>query len=205
VTDGGQPRRVEVPIDMPEGVSREGVSLTANGMRGRSTNFIIDGVDNNTAGGTYSAEFGRNSGAAVEVTAEASTIQTTQSQVSAVVSADRRQSNSLVIRPHKPSKREVLARKLHPELAALVARLEKKGSKPASEEAKFVTDGKALVQIFLADRSEKTMAELRKLGVEIVIESKASNTIIARIPVEKLKSLALLKYVNYLAPQALLN
>ena len=25
VTDGGQPRRVEVPVEMPEGVSREGV------------------------------------------------------------------------------------------------------------------------------------------------------------------------------------
>ncbi len=197
VTDGGQPRRVEVPVDLP------------SGMRGPANTFILDGIDNNS-----SAQFGKNGGAnvtamSVEVTAEAPMINSTQSQNISVYTAEGlrggRSGVNTSTKPSKPSKREVLASKLDPVLSALVARLEKKGSKPASEEAKFVIDGKALVQIFLTDRDEKTTAALQKLGVEIVVDSTASNTIIARVPVEKLKSLALLKYVNYLAPQVLLN
>jgi hypothetical protein len=57
------------------------------------------------------------------------------------------------------------------------------------------------VQIFLADKSEATLAQLRALGLEILLDPKAGKVIIGRLPIEKLAALAELKAVRYVAPQ----
>jgi hypothetical protein len=63
-----------------------------------------------------------------------------------------------------------------------------------------VRGGKAEVQVWLADKSEATIASLKKLGFEIVLDPKTAKMVIGRVPVEKLAALAELEVVRYIAP-----
>jgi hypothetical protein len=91
--------------------------------------------------------------------------------------------------------------KLHASVLAVVERLKNKQNSPAADESKFVRDGKAEVQIWLTDKSAETLAKLKELGVEVVLDPKNSNMIIGRLPIEKLEELSTLKFVRYVAPQ----
>ena len=57
------------------------------------------------------------------------------------------------------------------------------------------------VQIWLVDKSDAVMAELKKLGFEVVLDPTTSKMIIGRLPIEKLAALAQMKSVRYVAPQ----
>ena len=93
--------------------------------------------------------------------------------------------------------------KLHPAIAALVDRLKQRNQAPTPEEAKFVRNGRAEVQVWLSDTTPTTLDEIKKLGFEIVLQPKTSKLIIGRVPIEKLPLLAEMKSVRYLAPQVL--
>jgi len=102
-------------------------------------------------------------------------------------------------------KRNNLITKLHPQLLAVVDRLKKNDTKAGADEAKFIRDGKAEIQIWLTDKSEETLAKLKELGFEVVLDPKSAKLIIGRLPIEKLEALAELKSVRYVAPQASRN
>jgi hypothetical protein len=91
--------------------------------------------------------------------------------------------------------------KLHASLFAVVERLKNKQTLPTANEAKFVRNGKAEVQIWLTDKSVETLAKLKELGVEVILDAKNSNIIIARLPIDRLEALSTLKFVRYVAPQ----
>ena len=101
----------------------------------------------------------------------------------------------------RDQKRQQLLAKLHPDVAAIVERLQNKNNTPAAAEAGFVRDGKAEVQVFLTSKSEAVMAKLKQLGVEVIAEPKASKLIIARVALERLAALAEVAEVRYVAPQ----
>ena len=92
------------------------------------------------------------------------------------------------------------AGKLHTHLAAVVDRLKNKQAMPAREEAQFVRNGEAEVQIWLTDTSEETLAELKKLGVEVLALPKSAKLVLARVPIEKLEAVAAVTAVRYVAP-----
>jgi hypothetical protein len=91
--------------------------------------------------------------------------------------------------------------KLHPSIAAVVERLKNKDAKPSAEESKFTRDGKAEIQVWLADKSAATIEQLKKLGFEVILNPQSSKVIIGRLPIEKLAALAELTVVKYVAPQ----
>jgi len=93
-----------------------------------------------------------------------------------------------------------LRSKLHPSLAAIVARLEKRDTQPGPGEAKFVRRGRAEVQLWLAEKSQAALEELKRLGFEVVLDQKGTKLIIGRLPIEKLAALAALNGVRYVAP-----
>jgi hypothetical protein len=82
----------------------------------------------------------------------------------------------------------------------VVERLEKKQMKPALAEAQFVRDGKAELQIWLTEKTPEVMAQLKRLGLEVLLEAPNGNLVIGRLPVEKLAALAELRFVSYAAP-----
>ncbi len=62
-------------------------------------------------------------------------------------------------------------------------------------------NGKAEVQVFLTDTSADTLAKLKLLGFEIVLQPKTAKIVIGRIAIEKLAALADLSFVKYVAPR----
>jgi len=104
-----------------------------------------------------------------------------------------------VLSPEEQRHAELQA-KLHPSILALVDRLKSK-SAPVAAEAKFVRDGKAEIQIWLTEKSEATLAQLKQLGFEVVLDPKTAKLVIGRLSIEKLEALSDLKFVRYVAPQ----
>jgi Ca-activated chloride channel family protein len=316
ITDGGQPRRIDVPVEMPEGMSREGVfgddaktgsfsggmssvGFGVGGNRSRSNSFAIDGVsENSVVTKSRSAEYGRNrkmnagnappppspsatpvpsmneeisrnpisggvlNGKAISLpkpaypavarAASASgqvSVQVTIDERGRVISATalsgdpllqaaavaaaRRASFTPTMLSGQPvkvtgviaynfdpskrasatpsvvlsdmsaeeQKRQELEAKLNPTLIALIDRLQNKNAKPSADEVKFVHNGKAEIQVWLTDKSDETIAQLKQLGFEVVLDPKTAKMVIGRMPIEKLAALAELKFVRYVAPQ----
>jgi hypothetical protein len=101
--------------------------------------------------------------------------------------------------PEEQKRREFLS-KMNPSIAAVIDRLKNKTAQPAPDEAKFVRNGKAEIQVWLTEKSPETMAQLKQLGFEVVLDAKTAKMIIGRLPIEKLGALAELKSVRYVAP-----
>jgi hypothetical protein len=57
------------------------------------------------------------------------------------------------------------------------------------------------VQVWLTDKSDATMAQLKALGFEIILDPQSGKVVIGRLPLEKLAALAEIKEVRYVAPQ----
>lgn len=178
ITEGGQPRRIDVPVEIPEGVSYEGVF----GGRGDVHQPLP------LMGSVASAPvpmFRQEAGKSIERRAFSESD----------VLADRPGERKMDLSAHN----EVM--KLHHLLAAVAKRLKEKNQSPAPEEAAFVKHGKAEIQVWLSDRSDETLKQLKKLGFEIVLKPKTGKLVIGRLPIDKLAELAELKAVRYIAPQ----
>ena len=105
-----------------------------------------------------------------------------------------------IISPEE-QRREELRAKIHPSILAVIDRLKNMDANAGAEEAKFIRDGKAEIQIWLTDKSEETLAKLKELGFEVIFDPKSAKLIIGRLSIEKLEALADLKSVRYVAPQ----
>jgi Ca-activated chloride channel homolog len=191
ITDGTTPRRVEVPVEMPEGVRYEGVfgkereekqKLSGLQMQGRAMRMA------QMAPGVVSSDAA--SGA--------------RANESVSIIRDRKDEARNLPAPLPAPKSEAAAQsgpsKMHPSIAALATRLRNKAAQPTADEARFVTGGKAEVQIWLTAKSDQALAELKKLGFEVVSNPAGSLLVIGRVPVGKLDALAALQSVRYVAP-----
>ena len=102
-------------------------------------------------------------------------------------------------------KRAELQSKFHPLVLAVIDRLKARNPIASADESKFIRNGKAEVQIWLTDKSAETMAKLKELGFEVVLDPKTARMVIGRLPIEKLAALADLKSIRYVAPQVSAN
>jgi hypothetical protein len=98
-------------------------------------------------------------------------------------------------------KRAHLQATFHPTVLAVVDRLKDKKLSPSPDEGKFIRNGKAEIQIWLTEKSDETVAKLKELGFEVLLDPKTAKLVIGRLPIEKLAALAELKSVRYVAPQ----
>jgi Ca-activated chloride channel homolog len=177
ITEGGKPRRIDVPVEIPDGVSYQGIFGDA-GRQERSARAM-----SSTVNFGYGRGGAGGGGGARAAAAPAMLIDGVPSQVS-----------------EEDLKRTQLLNKLHPAVSALIERLRTPGKKPANEEAAFVRDGKAEIQLWLMDASAAALAEIKKLGFEIILEPKSSQMVIGRIPIANLEALAKLSSVRYISP-----
>lgn len=231
VTDGGAPRRIEVPIELPEGVNREGVFgkdehdriTTYNSARGPRysagaiSNLPVNG--RNVASEVVTIQSGNapppqpSPPAAQPRTKASKSPGKGSGSVGGIgsgsgggfgpgagrgVSVDGA-GNYKPLSPEEQKRQELLA-KLNPSIASVIERLKNKDSKPRADEARFVRNGQAEIQVWLADKSPETLAQLKELGFEVVLDPKTAKMIIGRVPIEKLAALAELKAVLYVAP-----
>lgn len=215
VTDGGQPRRIDVPVEVPEGVNRAGVfgeeserGSIAFG-RGATNKFMnapmaravqpvmVTKSGSNSAKTKRAAGGGGGGGAGV-----ASTAPPSPSSVNGAFAIDgSREADALKALTPEEQKRAQLQSKFHPSVLAVIDRLKDTKASPGKDEVKFIRNGKAEIQIWLTDKSDETMAKLKELGFEVVLDPKTAKLVIGRLPIEKLAALAELKSVRYVAPQ----
>jgi Ca-activated chloride channel family protein len=95
-------------------------------------------------------------------------------------------------------RQKLIDEKFHLWLADLAARLDKNASPAAANEAKFVRDGKARLQIWLAEKTPETIEKLKQLGFEIVSEK--DNKVFGLISLAKLVALSEIEQVKYVLP-----
>ena len=85
-------------------------------------------------------------------------------------------------------------------LVALIERLKKNEATVGPQESRFVFNGKAELQVWVLEKSPATMAALKELGFEIMLDDKNSMLLIGRLPIDKLETLLDSKSVKYVAP-----
>lgn len=217
VTDGGQPRRIDVPVEVPEGMDRGAIFGDVNevtlelqkkpGFINRSVagrkpisggRGIGAGGGGNIGGGSGGGiGAGQPSGSGAGKLVAPSPVTVPQR------SATRSVLNEDAPPPPKTSaeelRRQELRTKADVTIVSLVERLKKNGTGDSAE-FPFVFNGKAEVQIWLVEKSEKTISELKALGFEVILDSKKSTLIVGRIATGKLEALLDLKSVRYVAP-----
>jgi len=223
VTDGGTPRRIDVPVEVPEGVNRETAYSGKPGMAGNFTNLPVNGR-------VFAARSVSTLSQTVTVTSESESLNlNSATDVVTVYKAEPPPSYGGGSRPKLPKKqvgggggggaggggtdysrvstspsedkRQDALRKLHPSVLAVIDRLKDKKAFAGPDEAKFIRSGKAEIQIWLTEKSDETIAALKALGFEVVLDPKSAKLVIGRLPIEKLAALADLKSVRYVAPQ----
>ncbi len=175
ITEGGQPRRVEVPVELPDGVSYEGIfsedEHRAAGFRSRAMKPATK-MSKNLLRGVVAQE----------------------AYSSAPVMADRLEEDSSMIGTNEPLS------KLDSTLLTIVDK-KKEGKAFSAEELARFQDGRVMVQVWLVDTKEETLSQLEELGFKSVAQPKSSHLVIGYVPIEQLKALIKLSIVRYVTLQ----
>lgn len=110
--------------------------------------------------------------------------------------------DKMKVAPQSPEdkKRLQLTEKLHSWLYALVDRLNKGDTKPSTNEAMFVRDGKAEIEVELSTRSPEVIEKLKAAGLEVVAEI-GKTAVTGRIALERLAALAEIDEVKLVLPK----
>jgi Ca-activated chloride channel family protein len=190
ITDGGVPRRVDVPVEMPEGVSREGVFGNEETQAFAVTRMNQLGLSGVGGGSGKAQTVNRKVKKASPVKSETKAI-----RVDNVAEAtDEPTANKPLTKEEQ--RQRALQSKTSDVVFALVQSLKNKKAGPDLSKFKFVKDGKAEVRVWLVDKTPEAIEELKKLGFEVLLDPKTSSVIIGRIAIEKLEALAELKSVR---------
>ena len=209
VTDGGQPRRIDVPVEVPEGVNRAAVfgedqkTLAYSGGVGFARLQTMASLSRPAAPPPKPAPRTKRASEPVAVNGKSPVAGGVSESAgsgrgSGMVMADE----AIAIKPLSPEeqKRATLQAKFHPSLLRVMDRLKNNGT-AGVDEAKFIRNGKAEIQIWFVDKSDEAMAKLKELGFEVVLDPKTAKMVIGRLPIEKLNALAEMKSIRYVAPQ----
>jgi Ca-activated chloride channel family protein len=226
VTDGGQPRRIDVPVEVPEGVNREAVSdgrgqggptglfaaynaaalnsQPSTFYRARSAGAITkSGTNDSKAKARRGSGSGVGSGSASGGGGGGGSFGKAPSPGAAptvTVLAEPSDEDTLKVLSPAEKRRAAIETRLHPSILAVVDRLKNKAA-AGTDEAKFIRDGKAEVQVWLTEKSAESLAALKGLGFEVLLDPKSAKMVIGRLPVEKLETLAELNFIRYVSPQ----
>jgi Ca-activated chloride channel homolog len=181
ITDGTTPRRVDVPVEMPEGVSYKGVFGGEKEERkqiAQSMQMVGGAVEMRAAKGVYNAPTISVDQAAI---APPSPPMPTPKPAERAVERQGQREEML---------NKTISSNVHP---AILAAINGQGGS-------FIHNGKADVQIWLLDKTEANVQKLKQLGFEVTSDPSGSKLIIGKIAVEKLSKLRDLTFVRFIAP-----
>jgi Ca-activated chloride channel family protein len=180
ITEGGQSRRVEVPVEMPEGVSYEGVfgaRQERDAFKAKNQSLSMMGYAGGIVGGVVGGLAAAPPPPAPQIAVRADvTVET----------------------PHRTYTYKIDA-KLSVAIQLLVA-----GKPLDADSKKFVKDGKAYVEVWLDDAATTQIRErLKRAGFEILPESKVAKVLVGRIAADKVEALSKIEGVRYVTPHRL--
>jgi Ca-activated chloride channel family protein len=140
ITEGGTPRRVEVPVEMPEGMSYEGVFGKENRLQIARASMGMMVADRTFIGSPVKA-----------------------------MRAPVMEPRAATPPPMALPQGKAPASNLDPAIAGLIARV-KTGGRPSVDESKFVFGGEAYVRLTLSDQSSEALDQLRQAGLVITAQ-----------------------------------
>ena len=171
VVEGGRPRRIEVPVEMPEGVSYEGVfgpgEVKRRAMAAAFGMHKVSGVIGGVIGAPAHESLPLRSPADSAVRVK-------------------------TVRPGEAAKPAAAVTKLHPELRRALA--------SGSPAGLAVREGRIAVEVWIDPADGTVAARLKALGFRGTAESKVAAVLIGWLPFEKLEEAARLAGVRYIAP-----
>ena len=201
VTTDGKPQRVEVPVEMPEGVSRDGVF--GNDKKEMFASRVSSTLPlNGRAVAGFMTYAPAASNQTVEVTGQAAQVNTVNGAVApgpppppvAVPKAKRGEARTDAVAPSK--QRQVLESKLQPAVLAALDCFRKAANSGAA--CAEVHSGKVTVQIWLAEDSKAARAELQALGFGLM-KGGTGQMVTGILPLEKLEDLVKLSFVKFVS------
>jgi hypothetical protein len=195
VTDGGKSRRIDVPVEVPEGVKGM-ADADVTPVNGRLFAYSVNAARATASrSGVGFGVVSNKKDSLRRTPAPPPNSAPMVSSVQASVGAVPAERTELVEQTTE------LQQKLHRSVLAAVQKVQKNDMVFSTTEFGFIRDGKAELQVWLTEKSDEAYAQLKELGFEVVLDAKGSKVIIGRLPVEKLEALAKLKAVKYVAPQ----
>jgi Ca-activated chloride channel family protein len=214
VTDGGRPRRIDVPVEVPEGTTPQDAddedlnTVSASGAAGsrpvqmqKEMSVVAPYRKSNRgvtiAGGAGSGGAGMGAAPMVVVVNEPA-----PPPPPPATPAPTPRLEPVVARPDpEEQKRRAFLAKLHPLVASVVERLREGKATPGEAEATFVRDGKVELRIWLTEKSPEVLAQLKELGFELILDAPSAGLVVGRMPIEKLSALADVQAVRYVGPE----
>jgi Ca-activated chloride channel homolog len=211
VTKDGKPQRVEVPVEMPEGVTYEGVfgdnykhwlgapnagnamyllkngGTTANRAGGAGIGsgsgggFIVGGL---ARGGVGGGVYHNQQSAPPPPVSQTLAVTNSQDAVPSAT-ADQKQTGE----------RAVLESKFNPALLEAFDCWKK-----SSQDCKLVNDGSVEVQLWLTDDSTMVLDQLKAVGFETSHAHPGEKALVGRVPAGKLADLAKISAVRFVSP-----
>ena len=176
ITDGTTPRRVDVPVEMPEGVSYESVFGSE---KDEQKQQIAGNMTYLRAMPMTAAKRAAGQMAPPPPRPRPTPAKPTERVV------EKEAASKDTVAQNQP------ASKLHPSIAAVIA---------GNQQAAFVSNGKAEIQLWLVEKNTANIAQLKQLGFEVSSDPSGSQLLIGKIGVEKLAKLAELTFVRFIAP-----
>ena len=183
INTNGSPRTIQVPVEMPEGVSYEGIFGPAE----RGPSPVMSRMKSSYGGGSYGI-------------APASPAMTSPS-LNTLHEESMGSDDSLIIQVPKTHADRVKL-KLKPPLNELSKLFKEKGKNGSlSIKGKLeVKDNKVEIQIWLTDLKPETLKKLKGLGFELSYKDATMKLVIGRILVKNIEKLADLDTVKTVEP-----
>lgn len=195
VTEGGVPKRIDVPVEMPEGVSYEGVFGESSQMMAmRKVKMAAAPMAMSIGHADRAFNAGVVGGVIGGVPSRAEAPTSPSNRPGGVQPPPR----ILPVIP-APGSDEAKAhpnKKLHPALAGIVE-YRKAGMALTAHQNQLVTNGKIRVEVWLADATPQALDQLRRLGFEFEAPGKLAKVRTGRISVDQLAALAKLDAVQW--------
>jgi Ca-activated chloride channel homolog len=208
VTKDGQPVRVEVPVEMPEGVSYEGVfgAEQVHGLALQSRTYSGLNTFSSLGMAKRASGVGSGSGAGIGAGSAGGVVGgVVAHKIPAPPPPPGSQPSMIAldeapappVRPDdKPTgERAVLESKLHPALLEAFDCWKKSG-----QDCKLVRDGTVEVQLWLTDDSGAVLDEFKALGFATSQARTKEKVLVGHLPVDKLADLAKIRAVRFVSP-----
>jgi len=176
ITEGGVARRVDVPVEMPEGMSYPGVFGSREEGDRMAKSAVMAMPMRGIVGGVFDSR----------------QMQRQQGQQGAVNTAPAAPPAPMEARPR------MKGAGIDPVIASLIQRV-KSGGRPNVDEAKFVFGGQAYVRITLTEASPAAMEQLRKAG--FVITRAEGVVVTGHVLLSGMEALSQLPIVAAIAPR----
>ena len=195
VTVGGKPTTIAVPVEMPDGVSREGIfgDATSNALQMHPGGVAAPAPMMASSRAMRHTEARKYEGGAMTFgRAKRSAVPHEQALLEREIS----HRDPSVDKEHL--KTASVMNKLAPELRAIAER--KDGVKNFTEGKMTVKDGKITVQVWLTRATDEVLKKLKEAGLEVLFTATTGKMVLGAMEVDRLAKLAEIAEVRLIEP-----